>query len=576
MKIFIRVFAVMAVLGISDKTDAAIVRTPLAPTKIVWLSDTTDTYIRNPEILLNEFSGQISVADNNCTVLRSDNSHQSGMLLDFGKELHGAIKISAGLRSSKQPIRLRVRFGESVSEAMSEVAPDANIHNATNEHAMRDFELQIPWLGSVEYGNSGFRFVRIDLLDRDTECLIKGIQAISVAIDDPEIGYFNCSDDRINQIWKTGAYTVKLNMQDFIWDGIKRDRLVWLGDLHPEVLTVSNVWGNHEVVKRTLDFGKADTPLPGWMNGFSSYSMWWLIIHRDYYLHNGDIDYLLDNRDYILGLTRQIGECIDSDGCENMTGVRFLDWPTSEQNEVIHNGLQALAIMTLNASIEIGTWLNDSELIKVAEEAVSKMRNYNGNNNNATQVASLRLLSGTSADSESDCQTIINNGLDSFSPFYGFYAIEALASHGHLDAALEMMSEYWGSMLDLGATTFWEHFNYSEKLSAGRIDEFVPEGKYDIHADGGAFCYVGLRQSLCHGWAAGPTPWLQRYVLGVKPLEPGCRRVEVKPNLGYLSFAEGSVPTPKGPVYVKAFKDSSGHVKCSVKAPKGIKIKKIV
>lgn len=25
--------------------------------------------------------------------------------------------------------------------------------------------------------------------------------------------------------WLTGAYTVHLNMQDYLWDGIKRDRL---------------------------------------------------------------------------------------------------------------------------------------------------------------------------------------------------------------------------------------------------------------------------------------------------------------------------------------------------------------
>lgn len=573
MKIPLCILVLMSgVAMLTQRADAAIVRTPVAPTRIVWLSDTTDTYIIHPDILLKDFSGQVSVADNNCTVMRSDHGHQSALLLDFGKELHGAIRISTGMRASKQPLRLRVRLGESVSEAMSDVSPDLNSHNSTNEHAMRDFELQVPWLGSVEYGNSGFRFARIDLLDHDTDCLLKGIQAICVAIDDPEVGSFVCSDERLNRIWETGAYTVKLNMQDYLWDGIKRDRLVWLGDLHPEVLTVSNVWGDHDVVRRTLDFGKADTPLPGWMNGFSSYSMWWLIIHHDYFMYNGDIDYLRANRDYILGLTRQLAECVGPDGCEHMTGVRFLDWPTSEQNEIIHEGLQALTYMTLTASRKIGEWLDDNELTEIADECLDRMKHYNEQSSQATQAVALRLLSGTSSDTEADCQAIISNGLDSFSPFYGYYAIEALADNGYMDSALNMMSDYWGAMIDLGATTFWEHLNYSETHSAGRIDEIVPDGKYDIHADGGAFCYVGLRQSLCHGWAAGPTPWLQRHVLGVRPIEPGCRTIEVCPNLGTLTFAEGSVPTPRGPVVVKAFKDSAGKLKCDIKAPKGIKV----
>ena len=137
-----------------------------------------------------------------------------------------------------------------------------------------------------------------------------------------------------------------------------------------------------------------------------------------------------------------------------------------------------------------------------------------------------------------------------------------------------MISDYWGAMIDLGGTTFWEDLNYPDTKNAARIDEIVPDGKYDIHSDGGAYCYIGLRLSLCHGWGAGPTPWLQRYVLGVRPLEPGCKTIEVKPNLAYLTHAEGTVPTPYGPVSVKAHKDATGKTVVSVKAPKGVKVKK--
>lgn len=567
----------LALLGaalLPNIASGEIKRTPVAPTRIVWMSDTTGEYIKNPEILMNDFKGQVSVADNNCTVLRSNGGHQAAVLLDFGKELHGGIKISSGMRNSSRPLRLRVRLGESVSEAMSDVAPYHNPNNATNEHAMRDFDIQVPWLGSLECGNSGFRFVRIDLLDKDVDYLLRNVQAISVMIDDPEIGSFKCSDERLNKIWETGAYTVKLNMQDYLWDGIKRDRLVWLGDLHPEVMTVSNVWGKHDVVRRTLDFAKADTPLPGWMNGFSSYSMWWLLIHRDYYLHHGDMAYLKDNRDYILGLVKQLDECVDANGEEQMTGVRFLDWPTSEMPDVIHDGLQSLTYMTLDAARQIAGWLDDKEMDAVASKCMERMDKFNIKRTDASQAVSLCLLSGLSKDRQKDCGKLLDNGINSFSPFYGYYAVEALAENGHIDKAMDMISDYWGAMIDLGGTTFWEDLNYPDTKNAARIDEIVPDGKYDIHSQGGAYCYVGLRLSMCHGWGAGPTPWLQRHVLGVKPVEPGCKTIEVKPNLGNLTFAEGTVPTPYGPVSVKARKDESGKTVVSVKAPKGVKVNK--
>ncbi len=34
------------------------------------------------------------------------------------------------------------------------------------------------------------------------------------------------------------------------------------------------------------------TPVTGWMNGISSYSMWWILIHEDKYQHHGNLDYL--------------------------------------------------------------------------------------------------------------------------------------------------------------------------------------------------------------------------------------------------------------------------------------------
>lgn len=574
MKLFKTIIAAATLIISTNIGHADIKRTLLQPTRIIWLSDTTGTSIKNPEQLLFPFSGQVSVADKAMTTMRSSARHQAAILLDFGREIQGGIRISSGMRASQQTAHLRIRFGESVSEAMSDVRPDYNKHNATNEHSLRDFTQEVPWLGSVETGNSGFRFVRIDLLDADIDYLLRGVQAISYMIDEPEIGHFNCSDPRLNQIWRTGAYTVKLNMQDYLWDGIKRDRLVWLGDLHPEVMTVNNIWGAHDVVKRTLDFAKTDTPLPGWMNGFSSYSMWWLLIHRDYYLHHGDLNYLKENQEYIRKLVMQLDECVSQSGEEKMTGVRFLDWPTSEQKDVIHDGLQSLTLITMKAALQISKWLNDSAMEEIANNCISRMENFKSQHTTASQAVSLMLLAGLSNDAERDCNTLIANGVESFSPFYGYYAVEALAQNGHIDDAINMISDYWGGMIDLGATTFWEDFNYSNSKNASRIDEMPTPERYDIHADGGAYCYVGHRLSLCHGWGAGPTPWMQRYLLGVTPLEPGCKKVQVKPHLGNIDFVEGSVPTPYGPIYIKASKTKNNKTNLTIKAPKQIKIVK--
>lgn len=112
-------------------------------------------------------------------------------------------------------------------------------------------------------------------------------------------------------------------MQDYLWDGIKRDRLVWVGDMHPEVATINAVFGYNEVVPKSLDLARDITPLPGWMNGISTYSMWWILIQRDWYLHNGNRAYLKQQQAYLVKLLDLLSQKIDDKNSEKLDGTRI-------------------------------------------------------------------------------------------------------------------------------------------------------------------------------------------------------------------------------------------------------------
>ena len=60
------------------------------------------------------------------------------------------------------------------------------------------------------------------------------------------------------------------------------------------------------------------------------------------------------------------------------------------------------------------------------------------------------------------------------------------------------------------------------------------------------------------------------YILGIRILEPGCKKIEISPHLGDLEWAEGTYPTPLGDLTVKVWKDENGKVVCDAKAPEGI------
>ncbi|MCK3683482.1 alpha-L-rhamnosidase C-terminal domain-containing protein [Maribellus sp. YY47] len=540
----------------------------LSPTRVVWKSDETGTQVKNAERILTPGIGQADLNSGTYLTLINGKDNKAGLILDFGCEIQGGIEIITTINNPNPAGRVRVRLGESVSETMS----DVGVEGATNDHAIRDFVVQLPWLGRILVGESGFRFARIDLVDPDTKLEIKEISAALRYRDIPYLGSFACNDERLNKIWMTGAYTVHLNMQDYLWDGVKRDRLVWVGDMHPEVMTINSVFGDNEVVPKSLDLARDLTPLPGWMNGISSYSMWWLLIQRDWYYYHGDLNYLKKQKEYLMALLHLLESKIDKNGKEVLDGNRFLDWPSSENKEAVHAGLQAMMVMTFNAGADLCKILGDKETAKLCLATVERLKQHVPEMAGSKQAAALLGMSGVVKPEDANKEVLAKDGVHKMSTFYGYYMLKARAMAGDYQGAIDNIREYWGAMLDLGATTFWEDFDIDWTKNAARIDEVVPEGKVDVHETYGGYCYEQLRHSFCHGWASGPTSWLSQYVLGVNVLEPGCKKIKLEPHLGDLQWVKGSFPTPYGVLEIEHRKQENGTVKTTYNAPKEVKV----
>ncbi len=524
------------------------VRRYVWPTRVVWQTEGLQT--------------QGLLVENGPACALKHDGHAPGILLDFGRELHGGIQIDNGITPDHAPVRVRVRFGESVSEAMG----DPN-----DDHAVHDIVCEIPWYGATEIGNTGFRFVRIDMLDAGTQLDLRQVRAVFLYRDLEYKGAFQCSDERLNRIWETGAYTVHLCMQDYLWDGIKRDRLVWLGDMHPETMVASAVFGDVDVIPKSLDFVRDRTPLPGWMNGISSYSLWWILVQQSWYQHHGNLDYLREQRSYLFALLDLLQGQIADSGSERLGDARFLDWPSSGDPSAVHAGLHALLAMAFQAGAALCDVLEDQRA-GTCRDAVARLATYAPPPTPSKQANALLVLAGLADAGATNRDVLAMDPLYGLSTFYGYYVLQARALAGDYAGCLEIIRKYWGAMLDYGATTFWEDFHLEWIENAARIDDPVPPGMKDLHADFGDYCYKGLRHSLCHGWAAGPTAWLSEHVLGFRPLEPGCRTLAIEPHLGGLDYAEGRFPTPFGTVRVRHETRPDGQVDTAVDAPKGIQI----
>ncbi len=538
-------------------------RVTLEPVKVLWKQGE----VENEQMLLERRSRQVSLVASSPVVMKTTSEQQASVLLDYGTEIHGGIRILVWGEGTGKGAKVRVRFGESASEAMAKIGGE---DNATNDHARRDLVTEVGMMSMNPIGETGFRFVRLDLLE-ETTLVLKAVTAELVYKDVPYRGSFRSSDELLNKIWETGAYTVHLNMQEYIWDGIKRDRLVWVGDMHPETLTIRSVFGADDAVERSLDFIRGETPLPGWMNTMASYSMWYVIIVYDWFLYTGHLDWVKAQADYLKGLSDQLSEHIDSEGKDTVTQGRFLDWPSNDNPVVTDAGVQAIHYLAADSLEKLFEALGEKEYAERCAEDKKRLARYETDYQEAKQAAALLVLAGLKDADKVNEELLQKNGAAGMSTFMGYYILAARAAAGDYTGCLESIREYWGGMLKLGATTFWEDFDVEWMKNAAPIDRLPGEGEVDVHKTYGRYCYQGYRHSFCHGWASGATAWMSEYVLGVKILEPGCKKVKITPHLGDLDWVEGTYPTPLGEIHIRAEKTAEGTRVC-INAPEGVAV----
>ncbi len=471
------------------------------PVRIIDCSDN----LSNVGTLLKEKDDQIFLDDGDLLTI-----HGPGyIVLDYGEEICGGIRILSHIKDGQDKLtKIRIRFGESVSETYSSIGEKG----ATNNHALRDFTTDLPAFSDESRGETGFRFVRIDFLsESETYHPIKMILAKEVYHDLAPIHTFRCEDELLNKIYATAAHTVTLCVQNRIWDGIKRDRLVWIGDMEPEIHSLLHLYGHIEQIDQTIETAKISNPMPCWINNIPSYSAWFLLIIYDIYRFDQKPDIVYRHFDYLNEIIKLFDRSIEDNGNVDFLKVNlpnampyFIDWPTyREGNE---NERREACIMLLQYIFPkiLEMYQDAKEDTKILEGIIHKLDKAKVNVPQTKVFASFYQL--LHRDEES-YKILIKDGARGMSTFMSYYLLKAVAQQ-NLNEAIALLKEYYGGMLSRGATSFWEDFNVDWLEGSSRIDELPKKGEKDLHGDFGGYCYVGFRHSLCHGWSSGPVSFL--------------------------------------------------------------------
>jgi alpha-L-rhamnosidase len=507
----------------------------------------------------------------NPTSATSDAPRQ--VLLDFGKELSGRLQI-AGTAGAK----VEVHTGES-REAALHILTDPRLITIDNSG---------PWsltLNGDAVQTTPYTAFRYALLT------FPGNQPLTLTKADCDFKYypvdykgaFSCSDPLLTRIWYSGAYVAHLGMQEDIWDSPKRDRGLWIGDLHVTGETINTVFLDRFLMEKTIAGGrKAVGNVPqGSINTIPGYTAAWFGTLADFYRHDGDDTFLRSQHQNILTLLAFQQTQFDSNNLFSNPKDEwdFTDWApgyvrgTALTRSATHlftvKGVREAVFLlrslgdTTNAD-KYAAWADmltqaaRTHLIDPKTQTYgdriqgNAMAVYSGvaTPEQQSQIYQSVLKAGTSAWTAPSAGDLA--GSEVISPYYGHYVLQAYSKMGQPQAGINLIRRYWGAMLARGTTIGWEQFD--------------PSFPQDMNVNIAKMPYL----SLSHGWSTGPTSFLTECVLGVEPTEGGFKSVVVQPHLGDLRWVKGTVPTPHGNIYLRAEQNPKGLV-CTLTLPRGIR-----
>jgi hypothetical protein len=486
----------------------------------------------------------------------------SAGVVDFGEELVGHLTVVSGT-----PMRVTLAPGESELEARDfeeRIENPLRAAGLVNPGTWRDPRRSaLRWVG---VRNDGVVPVTVEI----------GLDAFEAAL--ATTGAFASSDPLLDQIYEVGRRTVLRCTHDYVEDGPKRDRLLWLGDLAAATDVFALAIGDLRPVRRSLLLAAAVQLRNGALPGVSphpsdlvlaDYVPQWVLALRDYTRHSGDLDTAALLQATLDRVLRYLAERI---GPEGLVGPEeatdwwvFFDWdrripfgsPVEKRGCVV-----ALSLMTaaaFDAAADLAGWLGAARQAAARREVAAGLRegvlDRAWNDDERALVDWVRggertrhvsrfttawaLLTGLGNRAQraamADLLAHPAGRAEPTTTGYGqAYNVAALFEARHPEVALALVRRYWGGMLERGATTFWESFDPDEDRGT-ELDLYGR--RYGV--------------SRCHAWSGAVAGTLVRHVLGVDVREPGCRRVVLRPQLGNLSWVEGSVPTPLGPLVVR-------------------------
>ena len=493
-------------------------------------------------------------------------------VIDFGQNMTGYVEFRIKGTPGAQAT---ISHGETLDR-------DGNFYNANYRSA--DAQIKFVCDGEEHTYKSaltffGFRYIRLE--NWPDEVKKENFTAVVVHSDIRRTGYFECSDEAVNRLFKNIIWGQKGNFLDVPTDCPQRDeRLGWTGDAQVFVRTASLNFDVERFFKKWLRDLAADQGRDGCvphvipnisddMGGSSAWSDAAVICPWEIYRTYGDKAVLEEQFDSMKAWIDWMRE--RSENGRRSGGSHFGDWLGLDSPEGSYKGatpedLIATAYykysteLFIKAAHALGRDVAKYENIP-AEAAAAFRREYmeNGRVKNATQTACVLALyfdiTDDRAATAAQLNELVKRAGHLETGFVGTpYLLHALSDNGYAETAYDLLlrREYpsWLYPISKGATTVWEHW-----------DGIKPDGTM-WSTDMNSFNHYayGAVADWMYGAAAG---------INSDPDRPGFEHIIFRPVTDRrLDFVKASIDTRRGTV-ASEWRRENGRIKYIFTVPEG-------
>lgn len=476
------------------------------------------------------------------------------LFIDFGRAAFGKLRLV--LNAPPAGERIVVHLGEKLAEpGKIDRKPPGSVRYLRAEMALKpgrhtyevalpkpDLRLMSPEVGAV----MPFRYVELEGVSMPLEPdSIRQIAAWYPFHD--ESSAFSSSDKRINAIWDLCKYTMKATSFGGVFIDGDRERLPYEADAYINQLGFYACDREFSLSRYSHEYLMDNPTWPPEWKHHSVFMAW-----TDY-LYTGDAESLAFCYDK-LKAEKLLADRARADGLLDTKGLRDLvDWPITERDgfemkpvNTVYNAFYARSLVLMAQIAEALAKSEDARKFQAEAARVTAAFNARlldpatglyvdgeGSGHSSLHANMFPLAFGlVPADRKAKVVAFVKSRGMACSVYAAQYLFDALFDEGEDAFARSLATasndRSWTHMIErVGTTMALEAWDQKYKPN----------------------------QDWNHAWGAAPANLIPRKLMGIEPIEPGFRKVAVKPRPGGLASAAIDLPTIRGPIHVE-FEDA--------------------